>query len=379
MDAMIGGKRKGQPTRKRQKAGAGVSLQARLDSIDRRLDMLVSLLVETPIQPEPPLTQPSSFVEPVPNPVPVFTNPQDASYPVPKKKKKSGCPGGVKAFNEFVKKFRAELAAKGQQSNYQQELRAASEAWKIHCGSEPEVSQPVIQPPIVEEPASDSDDSYDSQDSEDSEDSDDSQDSEDSIDAYSNVAPAAPVSVTPVPSQVQMQEQASSNSLSNANTMLMGTNTNTNRNRNRNTTRRNNANVRRNTIPSLEEEQQALELPGTLATPIVQEQPSLLKSIQGTLSSLLPTATPKPAEQPVPPLQNSRNSRNNSRSNKNRGMQGQTISYDDDTSEYGMRRVDIDGNKYYLAEDTGELFLRNSNNSLGEEVGRWNVNRIRYA
>ena len=60
-------------------------------------------------------------------------------------------------------------------------------------------------------------------------------------------------------------------------------------------------------------------------------------------------------------------------------MQGQTISYDDDTSEYGMRRVDIDGNKYYLAEDTGELFLRNSNNSLGEEVGRWNVNRIRYA
>jgi hypothetical protein len=60
-------------------------------------------------------------------------------------------------------------------------------------------------------------------------------------------------------------------------------------------------------------------------------------------------------------------------------LTGQTITYDDDTSEYGMRRVDIDGNKYYLAEDTGELFLRNSNNSLGEEVGRWNVNRIRYA
>lgn len=368
---MIGGKRKGQPTRKRQKAGAGVSLQARLDSIDRRLDMLVSLLVETPIQSEPPLTQPSSFVEPVPKAVPAFTNSQDASYPVPKKKKKSGCPGGVKAFNEFVKKFRAELAAKGQQSNYQQELRAASEAWKIHCGSEPEPSQPVIQPPIVEEPGSDSDESEYSQDSGDSyesevsEDSDESDDSQDSIDAYSNVAPAPAPFIEPV--------SASSNSLSNANAMLMGTNTNTNRNRNRNTTRRNNANAKAKA--NAEEEQQALELPGTLATPVVQEQPSLLKSIQGTIASLLPSATPKATEQPVPPLQNSRNSRNN----RNRGVQGQTISYDDDTSEYGMRRVNIDGNKYYLAEDTGELFLRNSNNSLGGEVGRWNVNRIRYS
>ena len=48
-------------------------------------------------------------------------------------KKLSSCPGGPKAFNEFVKKYREEQKEKGRELSYQEALKEAGPVFKVRC------------------------------------------------------------------------------------------------------------------------------------------------------------------------------------------------------------------------------------------------------
>ena len=63
------------------------------------------------------------------------TMPEKVMVPVPEKKKAVSCPGGPKAYNEFIKAFRAEHPG----MNYQTALKNGAKAWYAKCG----LPQPV--------------------------------------------------------------------------------------------------------------------------------------------------------------------------------------------------------------------------------------------
>jgi hypothetical protein len=68
-------------------------------------------------------------------PLPQTANAGKVMVPVPEKKKAVSCPGGPKAYNEFIKQFRAEHPG----MNYQTALKNGAKAWYTQCG----LPQPV--------------------------------------------------------------------------------------------------------------------------------------------------------------------------------------------------------------------------------------------